>query len=153
MDFYRRLGSRLRALRVQAGLSQARLGARLGVTAGAINRYESGGRRIPLSDVPRIAGVLGVPPAALLGLREGARTARGPQTVRETSPTYRLSRSRGTQDASAYARSLSPARLRALAARAGLAAASDAALRRYAALIAGDYAAREGARSRRHGRG
>jgi len=115
------------------------------VTAGAINRYEAGGRRVPLSDIPRIAAVLGVPASALLGFAASGRAGRLPDTVGEAPPAYRVARSRGARDASAYARSLTSEQLRALAARAGLPATLVApSLRRYAALIARDYARRRG---------
>ncbi|HEV2357661.1 MAG TPA: helix-turn-helix transcriptional regulator [bacterium] len=143
MDFYQRIGARLRALRLREGLSQAGLGARLGLTAGAINRYEAGRRRVPLKDLPRIASILRVTPATLLGTeRPGTRSGRRIDQVREEAPAYGRRRS-GRGDVEAYVRALSPARLRALARRAGLADPSDpAVLRRYAALIAKDFSRR-----------
>jgi transcriptional regulator with XRE-family HTH domain len=141
MNFYRRIGGRLRALRVQAGLSQAELGARLGLTAGAINRYESGGRRVPLSEVPRIAAVLGVPPGALLEVPAAGPGSASAEAVRELAPAYRARRGGGRAAVPTYARSLSPGRLRTLARHAGLPDSSAAdSLRRYAALIADDFA-------------
>lgn len=146
MDFYQRIGARLRVLRLREGLSQAGLGARLGLTAGAINRYEAGRRRIPLKNLPRMASILRVAPAALLGTaRPGTGSRRRMDQVREESPAYGRRRPGGREssDVSAYARALSPARLRALARRARLPDPADPeALRRYAALIAEDFARR-----------
>jgi len=75
MDFYARLGERLRALRVEAGLSQAAVGARLGRSASAIDRYELGERRVSLQDLFRLARILEVSPEAFFqthGPRSGA---------------------------------------------------------------------------------
>ena len=144
MDFYQRIGTRLRALRIRAGFTQAGLGARLGVTAGAINRYEMGRRRVPLKDIPRLASILGVASMTLLGTERAARRSSRPaDRVQEESPPY----GRPGTAARAYAKSLSPARLRALAKRAGVGPQPAAArLRRYAELIAKDFAERAGRR-------
>lgn len=153
MDFYQRIGARLRMFRHRAHLSQAALGARLGLTAGAINRYEMGHRRVPLRAIPRMASILGIAPMALLGTeaagRRGAGSARFPDRVREESPAYGRRTSRPETAARAYAESLSPARLRALAKRAGVGPRPDTApLRRYAELIAKDFARGRGVRRR-----
>jgi transcriptional regulator with XRE-family HTH domain len=145
VGFYQRIGARLRTLRLQARLSQAALGARLGLTAGAITRYEMGHRRVPLEDVPRIASIFGVAPATLLGAEaaggRGARSADRADRVREESPVYGKRGVRPDAAARAYAKSLTPARLRAFAKRAGVEPHYEpAALRRYAELIAKDFA-------------
>jgi transcriptional regulator with XRE-family HTH domain len=146
MDFYERLGARLRAYRRRADLSQAALGARLGLTAGAINRYERGHRRVPLRDVPRIASVLGIAPAALVGTAwVGGRGIGSAAGIEEEAPAYGRRRFRPRADARSYAKSISGTRLRALAKQAGLGADPPAeALRRYAELIAKDYTRRRG---------
>ena len=146
MDFYQRIGAKLRAFRLRAGLSQAALGARLGRTAGAINRYEMGGRRVPLKDIPRMASILGVASVTLMGAETtGGRGDRSADRVREESPVYGRRGIRPGAAARAYAESLSPARLRALARRAGVGPRPDPApLRRYAELIAKDFAQRVG---------
>ncbi len=71
--FYRKLGARIRALRVRAGLSQAALGARLGRSASAVDRYEMGQRRIALAELVRMAEILGVTPETLLTAGPGRR--------------------------------------------------------------------------------
>jgi transcriptional regulator with XRE-family HTH domain len=145
-DFYERLGSRLRTFRRRAGLSQAALGARLGLTAGAINRYEMGRRRVPLKDVSYIASILGITPGALLGTRLlGSGEARRATAVQEESPAYGGRRAGSAAEARAYATSLPRIRLRALAKQAGLdPEPPPEALRRYAELIARDFARRGG---------
>lgn len=150
MDFYQRIGGRLRTFRLRAGFSQAALGVRLGLTAGAINRYEMGRRRVPLADVPRIAAILDVAPTALLEPERGARSRRQrADRIEEESPVYGR-RVLPSAAARAYAESLSPARLRALARRAGVEPRPRAgSLRRYAELIATDFAQRAGRRARR----
>jgi transcriptional regulator with XRE-family HTH domain len=144
MDFYERLGSRMRMLRLRAGLSQAALGARLGLTAGAINRYEMGQRRVPLRDVPRIAAILAVAPGALLGTPwAGVRGNQFRAGVEEEAPPYG-GRPAGPA-ARSYAKSIPAARLRALAKQAGLdPGPRSGALRRYAELIAKDFMRRGG---------
>ncbi|GEM_PF-974266 len=82
MGFYARLGQRLRAYRLRAGLSQAALGARLGRSASAIDRYEMGQRRISIADLHRLARVLDVPPTSFfespaVRAPSGAAQARG----------------------------------------------------------------------------
>jgi transcriptional regulator with XRE-family HTH domain len=146
LGFYQRIGARLRTLRLRAGLSQAALGARLGLTAGAINRYEMGHRRVPLEDVPRIASIFGVSAVTLLGADisgdRAGRSADRADRVREESPAYG-GHARPDAAVRAYAKSLTPARLRALAKRAGVEPRPEpAALRRYAELIAEDFAGR-----------
>jgi transcriptional regulator with XRE-family HTH domain len=149
VDFYQRIGARLRTFRLRAHLSQAALGARLGLTAGAINRYEMGRRRVPLRAIPRMASILGIAPMTLLGTeaagRRGGGSERFPDRVREESAAYGRRASRPDAAARAYAASLSPARLRVLAKRAGVGPRPDTApLRRYAELIAKDFARRTG---------
>lgn len=145
-DFYRKVGGRLRAARQRAELSQAALGARLGVTAGAINRYEMGGRRVPLRDVPRLASILGIAPGVLFGETAGQQrggAAHRAGEVREESPIYGRSRTRRRRTARHYAASLTASQLRMLAHRAGLKPdAETQSLRRYAELIAEDLAKR-----------
>lgn len=150
MDFYQRIGARLRAFRLRARFTQSELATRLGLTAGAINRYEMGGRRVPLKDVRRMASILGVAPMALLGADasegRGGRSANRADRVQEESPVYGR---HGRPDAAAraYAKSLTPARLRALAKRAGVEPRPEpAALRRWAHLIAEDFARTTGRR-------
>ncbi|MCL6638076.1 MAG: helix-turn-helix domain-containing protein [Firmicutes bacterium] len=58
---YVRIGERIKKAREELRLSQAELGARMGVTATAINYYEKGKRKINIDDLIRLAGVTGKP--------------------------------------------------------------------------------------------
>jgi transcriptional regulator with XRE-family HTH domain len=56
-----RLGDRLRILRLTRKLSQARLGALIGVTAQQVHRYERGSSAITATNLWRIAQALDAP--------------------------------------------------------------------------------------------
>jgi transcriptional regulator with XRE-family HTH domain len=84
--FYARLGQQIRTLRLEAGLSQRALGARLGRSASAIDRYEMGQRRIALAELVRMAEVLGVPAATFLGAGAGRRRPGSAQPASLRSP-------------------------------------------------------------------
>ncbi len=89
MGFYTRLGERLRALRNQAGLSQAALAAKIGRSASAIDRYEMGQRRISLADLVRLAKILEVAPETLFQgspNRQGSARAARSGAERSVSP-------------------------------------------------------------------
>lgn len=58
---YVRIGARIKKAREEKYLSQAELGARIGVTATAINYYEKGKRKISIDDLYRLGRVLGKP--------------------------------------------------------------------------------------------
>ena len=53
------VGSTLKALRLDAGLTQAELAARLGTTQSAVARMEAGGKRTTLASAERVAAALG----------------------------------------------------------------------------------------------
>ena len=76
------IGKRIRALRLERGLSQTELGNLLGVTFQQIQKYEKGANRVGASRLTQISGVLGVP---LPTLFEGTPSAGQPmadQTAR-----------------------------------------------------------------------
>ena len=56
------LPAKLRRLREAAGLSQAVLGAAIGVTQGAIGHFESGRKAVPLETLHALAVALGHDP-------------------------------------------------------------------------------------------
>jgi transcriptional regulator with XRE-family HTH domain len=66
LDAQAQFGATLRRLREAAGLTQEQLGARCGMDLSAVSRLERGHRNPRLSTLVRLAGALGVPPAALL---------------------------------------------------------------------------------------
>ncbi len=58
-DFAEAVGSRLKALRARAGLSQARVAEALNVEPSTVARMESGKRPVPLTLIPVLAGMYG----------------------------------------------------------------------------------------------
>lgn len=61
-------GTRIRDLRLLAGLSQEELGRRVGVQRAAINKYEKGTvSNIPIVTIERIASTLDVSPTYIVG--------------------------------------------------------------------------------------
>jgi len=63
-----KFGDRLRALREEAGLTQAELGARLGINRATVSRYEKGEREPEQLTLKRIAQIFAVTLDYLLGL-------------------------------------------------------------------------------------
>jgi transcriptional regulator with XRE-family HTH domain len=61
------IGRRVRALRVARRMSQAELGARLGITFQQIQKYERGANRVSAGRLQYIAQVFAVPMSSLLG--------------------------------------------------------------------------------------
>lgn len=55
------IGARIRHLRIAVGMSQERLGERLGITFQQIQKYEKGSNRVNASRLQAIAQLLGVP--------------------------------------------------------------------------------------------
>lgn len=55
------LGSRIRHYRKAAGLTQAELGAKLGVTQGLVSRWENGDKSVPPERIEEIAQTLDAP--------------------------------------------------------------------------------------------
>ncbi|HEX5418374.1 MAG TPA: helix-turn-helix domain-containing protein [Gammaproteobacteria bacterium] len=77
-QFFKALGRRVAHLRQQAGMSQQAVAAELGIAQQTLAHYEVGRLRLPVSLLPRLAELFGVPADDLLGLN-GARTSkRGP---------------------------------------------------------------------------
>ena len=62
-------GIRLRLLRCRAGMTQAQLGEKLNMTAGALGMYEQGRRMPSLSTIVTISEIFGVSCDYLLGGR------------------------------------------------------------------------------------
>lgn len=61
-----RVGDRIRKIRTEKGLSQAELGAMVGLTADRIQKYENGARKPKADLLKKIAGALGVSTLALV---------------------------------------------------------------------------------------
>lgn len=57
----RRMGTTLKSIREEVGLTQREVGARYGTTEGNIAAYEQGRNRFTVQDLPRLAEALKVP--------------------------------------------------------------------------------------------
>ena len=78
-DFFIALGKRIAGLRKETHLTQVQLAEVLGVSQAAINAYEAGHRRVPVSALPLLAKTLGVSLEALIdGEGRTAARRRGP---------------------------------------------------------------------------
>jgi transcriptional regulator with XRE-family HTH domain len=71
------IGQRVRALRLQRGLSQTELGQLISVTFQQVQKYEKGANRISAGRLQRIAEVLGVPVAYFFAGPEDKEAADG----------------------------------------------------------------------------
>jgi transcriptional regulator with XRE-family HTH domain len=76
------VGHNIRIQRMAKGLSQAELGARVGVTFQQVQKYEKGVNRIGSGRLVRIARGLGVPLMALFDGVAGARRPPGESSLR-----------------------------------------------------------------------
>lgn len=61
-----RIGRRIRAIRIEKGMSQAELGQAMGLTADRIQKYENGARKPKFDMLKQFAYVLGVETIALM---------------------------------------------------------------------------------------
>jgi transcriptional regulator with XRE-family HTH domain len=69
------VGRTVRSWRIARGMSQTQLGKRAGVTFQQVQKYESGGNRIPTGRLVEIAAALGIPISALFeGTGRGDRS-------------------------------------------------------------------------------
>jgi transcriptional regulator with XRE-family HTH domain len=71
------LGRRVRALRLQRGMSQEKLADQLGITFQQVQKYEKGTNRIGAGRLQRIAEILEVPIADLYPAQKLAGTTNG----------------------------------------------------------------------------
>ncbi len=71
------IGQRVRALRLQRGLSQTELGQLISVTFQQVQKYEKGANRISAGRLQRMAEVLGVPVAHFFGPPDGTHASNG----------------------------------------------------------------------------
>src|SRR5215813_8439636 len=89
------IGQRVRALRLQRGLSQTELGNLISVTFQQVQKYEKGANRISAGRLQRIAEVLGVPVAHFFGApeqRQGSNGAGRDVELLQTEGALRLAR-------------------------------------------------------------
>jgi transcriptional regulator with XRE-family HTH domain len=71
------IGERLRALRLDRGLSQSALASMAGVSFQQLQKYESGANRISAGRLMRIAAALGVPVTAFYGTVGARKSEQG----------------------------------------------------------------------------
>jgi len=71
------IGQRVRALRLQRGLSQTELGNLISVTFQQVQKYEKGANRISAGRLQRVAEVLGVPVAYFFTTAEQKQATNG----------------------------------------------------------------------------
>jgi len=67
---YRQVGARIRTIRKKAGLTQAQLGERAGITPDYLGRIERGQGAVTLETLSHIASALGAPLRQLLDVDE-----------------------------------------------------------------------------------
>lgn len=78
-EFFVALGARIAQLRKDSHITQVQLAETLGVSQPAINAYETGQRRVPVSMLPTLARTLGVSVEELIGTPQSAAARkRGP---------------------------------------------------------------------------
>lgn len=78
--FFVAMGERIASLRRARNLTQTQLAEVLGVSQQAVQAYEAGSRRIPVSALPVVADMLSVSLEELFGMQQAkaARAKRGP---------------------------------------------------------------------------
>jgi transcriptional regulator with XRE-family HTH domain len=96
-DIDREVGTRLRALREEAGMSQTALAERAGITFQQVQKYENGANRVSISRLIQFCEALDVPPSQVL---DGLSTARQPKA----DPLQPLRTARGVRLAKAWHR-------------------------------------------------
>lgn len=93
--FFVALGARIAEQRRAQGLSQTQLGEMIGVSQQAMNSFEKGRRRVPLSALPALTKALGVSTEALLGQRRApAKRGPAPKLQQQLEQLSRLPRSK-----------------------------------------------------------
>jgi transcriptional regulator with XRE-family HTH domain len=84
------VGRNVRVWRMAKGLSQAQLANRLGVTFQQVQKYETGGNRIPTGRLVKLAAILGVPIAALFEGTSAADPSRSLLALVSDRRSFRL---------------------------------------------------------------
>jgi len=92
------VGRRLREARLLAGLSQGRLGARIGVTFQAVQKYESGENRLSVSRLLAAAELLRQPISFFFDLSDGAQSVEAAGLAAKEIKLLRYYRRIGTEE-------------------------------------------------------
>ena len=80
-EFFVAMGERIATLRKTHNITQVQLAATLGVSQSAMNAYEQGQRRVPVSMLPLLARTLGVSVEELIGESQSTSRKRGPASA------------------------------------------------------------------------
>jgi transcriptional regulator with XRE-family HTH domain len=86
------VGRRVRAFRLNKGLSQEKLGDELGITFQQIQKYEKGVNRIGAGRLQRIAEILGVPVSEFFASSASVPSAESLYELVDTAAALRLLR-------------------------------------------------------------
>jgi transcriptional regulator with XRE-family HTH domain len=84
------VGRNVRIWRMAKGLSQAQLATRLGVTFQQVQKYETGGNRIPTGRLVKAAAILAVPISALFAGIDDSEPTRSMLALLSDSRSFRL---------------------------------------------------------------
>jgi transcriptional regulator with XRE-family HTH domain len=84
------VGRNVRIWRMAKGLSQVQLAKRLGVTFQQVQKYETGGNRIPTGRLVKAAAILGVPISALFEGTNAAEPSRSLLALVSDRRSFRL---------------------------------------------------------------
>lgn len=88
--FFRALGARIAEARKAQGMTQAELARELDAAQQVIASYEVGRYRIAASSLPRLAQVLAVPVAQLIGTPEASGRKASPKLLQQIERIERL---------------------------------------------------------------
>ena len=86
------VGRRVRAFRLNKGMSQEKLGDELGITFQQVQKYEKGVNRIGAGRLQRIAEILGVPVSEFFATSASAPSAGNLYELVDTAAALRLLR-------------------------------------------------------------
>ena len=89
------VGRRLRERRIQLGLTQEELAETLSVGPNTISRWETGERSIAVTDLPRVATAICVPPAYFFPAIAGEEPTEAEKRLAPLFDELRLTASRG----------------------------------------------------------
>jgi transcriptional regulator with XRE-family HTH domain len=84
------VGGNVRIWRMAKGLSQAQLANRLGVTFQQVQKYETGGNRIPTGRLVKLAAILRVPISTLFEGTDAAEPSRSLLALVSDRRSFRL---------------------------------------------------------------
>jgi transcriptional regulator with XRE-family HTH domain len=105
-DVEARIGDRIRARRVELGLSQAELAERINMSFQQVQKYESGANRVASSILLRVAEALTCSPGDLLEIGKTRRAKQNPYAVADRDAAVLMQRFRQIKSSKARNRIL-----------------------------------------------